>query len=100
MDEVCYDKTVEFLKGGHQVMIFVHARNATVNTAMVMKEMAQQNRETALFLPEDNNQYGPAKSAIEKSRNRQLKFQEQGLMYYFVLLDATVSVLVTTSLLA
>ena len=38
-----------------------------------MKEMAQQNRETALFLPEDNNQYGPAKSAIEKSRNRQLK---------------------------
>ena len=59
-----------------------------------MKEMAQQNRETALFLPEDNNQYGPAKSAIEMSRNRQLKFQEQGLMYYFVLLDATVSVLV------
>ena len=40
---------------------------------MVMKEMAQQNGETALFLPEDNNQYGPAKSAIEKSRNRQLK---------------------------
>ena len=38
-----------------------------------MKEMAQQNRETALFLPEDNNQYGQAKSAIEKSRNRQLK---------------------------
>ena len=29
-----------------------------------------------------------------------LEFQEQGLMYYFVLLDATVSVLVTTSLLA
>ena len=28
MDKVCYDKTVEFLKGGHQVMIFVHARNA------------------------------------------------------------------------
>ena len=73
MDEICYDKCVDFLKNGHQVMVFVHARNATVNTAMVMKEMAQQNRETALFLPEDNNQYGPAKSAIEKSRNRQLK---------------------------
>ena len=48
-------------------------QNGTVNTAMVMKEMAQQNGETALFLPEDNNQYGQAKSAIEKSRNRQLK---------------------------
>ena len=73
MDEVCYDKAVEFLKGGHQVMIFVHARNATVNTAMVMKEMAQQNGETALFLPEDTTQLGIAKNAIEKSRNRQLK---------------------------
>ena len=73
MDEVCYDKTVEFLKGGHQVMIFVHARNATVNTAMVMKEMAQQNGETTLFLPENTTQLGIAKNAIEKSRNRQLK---------------------------
>jgi replicative superfamily II helicase len=42
MDEVCYDKVVEFVRAGHQVMVFVHARNATVNTAMVLKEMAQQ----------------------------------------------------------
>ena len=53
MDEICYDKCVDFLKNGHQVMVFVHARNATVNTAIVMKEMAQQNGETALFLPEE-----------------------------------------------
>jgi activating signal cointegrator complex subunit 3 len=42
MDEVCYEKVVEFMRAGHQVMVFVHARNATVNTAMVLKEMAQQ----------------------------------------------------------
>ena len=60
MDEVCYDKCVDFLKGGHQVMVFVHARNATVNTAMAMKEMAQQNGETALFLPEDSGKLSPS----------------------------------------
>jgi len=42
MDEVCYEKVVEFVRAGHQVMVFVHARNATVNTAMVLKETAQQ----------------------------------------------------------
>ena len=40
MDEVCYEKVVEFVRAGHQVMVFVHARNATVNTAMVLKETA------------------------------------------------------------
>ena len=59
MDEICYDKCVDFLKNGHQVMVFVHARNATVNTAMVMKEMAQQNGETALFLPEERRSTMP-----------------------------------------
>ena len=73
MDEICYEKIVEFVKNGHQVMIFVHARNATVNTAMVMKEKAQQNGETELFSPEESVQLGTAKNAVEKSRNRQLK---------------------------
>jgi activating signal cointegrator complex subunit 3 len=48
MDEVCYEKVVEFVRAGHQVMVFVHARNATVNTAMVLKETAQQVREAHL----------------------------------------------------
>ena len=73
MDEICYEKISEFVKAGHQVMIFVHARNATVNTAMVMKEKAQQNGETELFSPEECVQLGAAKNAVEKSRNRQLK---------------------------
>merc|ERR1719312_2240534 len=54
-------------------MIFVHTRNGTANTAMVMKEMAQQNGETSLFQPEESSQLGLAKNAIEKSRNRQLR---------------------------
>ena len=73
MDEICYDKALEFVKAGHQVMVFVHARNATVNTAMTMKEKAQQNGETELFTPDESGQLGQAKSAVEKSRNRQMK---------------------------
>ena len=73
MDEICYDKALEFVKAGHQVMVFVHARNATVNTAMTMEEKAQQNGETELFTPDESGQPGQAKSAVEKSRNRQMK---------------------------
>ena len=45
MNDVCYDKTVEFLRKGKQVMVFVHARNATVKTGMTLKEMAQNKVE-------------------------------------------------------
>ena len=54
-------------------LLMIGYRNATVNTAMVMKEMAQHNGETALFLPEESAQYGVAKNAVEKSRNKQLR---------------------------
>ena len=29
-DEICYEKVVDLVRKGHQVMVFVHARNATV----------------------------------------------------------------------
>lgn len=44
MDIVCYDKCVEQLKLDYQVMVFVHARNATVRTANVLREMATQKQ--------------------------------------------------------
>ncbi|XP_059620784.1 activating signal cointegrator 1 complex subunit 3 [Phlebotomus argentipes] len=72
MDQICYDKCVEMLKKGHQVMVFVHARNATVRTAVVLREMAQQKQQLGVFAPEDTPEYGLAKRAIAKSRNKQL----------------------------
>jgi activating signal cointegrator complex subunit 3 len=41
MDEVCYDKALKMVRQGHQVMVFVHARNATIKTALKMREMAK-----------------------------------------------------------
>jgi activating signal cointegrator complex subunit 3 len=35
MDFVCYDKVAAMVQQGHQVMVFVHARNATLKTAQV-----------------------------------------------------------------
>uniref|UniRef100_A0A1A9WJB5 U5 small nuclear ribonucleoprotein 200 kDa helicase n=1 Tax=Glossina brevipalpis TaxID=37001 RepID=A0A1A9WJB5_9MUSC len=73
MDQVCYQKCLEQLQQGHQVMVFVHARNATVRTATIMRELAQQNNTSALFLPDTNtSDYGLATKAIQKSRNKQL----------------------------
>lgn len=72
MTTVCYDKCVAMLKEGHQVMVFVHARNATVRTATVMREMAQQKNHLGIFVPDESTGYGLAQRAISKSRNKQL----------------------------
>jgi activating signal cointegrator complex subunit 3 len=55
-----------------QVMVFVHARNATVRTAMVLKETALQRNELTIFEPVDTGASGHAKKALSQSRNKQL----------------------------
>ena len=52
MNEICYDKVVDFVRKGHQVMVFVHARNATVKTAMALMETARNSGELQLFEPD------------------------------------------------
>uniref|UniRef100_A0A914XKB1 Activating signal cointegrator 1 complex subunit 3 n=1 Tax=Plectus sambesii TaxID=2011161 RepID=A0A914XKB1_9BILA len=74
MDEICYDKVVHFVKDGHQVLVFVHARNATGKLALTMREMANNNGDAELFAPDKHNKsYGTAQQAVQKSRNRQLQ---------------------------
>lgn len=41
-----------------QVMVFVHARNATIRTAMGLIEMAKNHGETSFFQPEQGPDYG------------------------------------------
>ena len=45
-----------------QVMVFVHARNATVKTALNLKERANNEGDVDLFLSDKNAQFG----AMEK----------------------------------
>ncbi|XP_067120382.1 activating signal cointegrator 1 complex subunit 3 isoform X2 [Centruroides vittatus] len=72
MDELCYKKIIETVNQGHQVMVFVHARNATVRTATVLKDIAQQKNQLYLFQAEQNVQYFAADKQLSKSRNKQL----------------------------
>lgn len=75
MDQVCFDKCVEMVSEGHQVMIFVHARNATLRCANAMKDLAQTKNKASLFLPKDvtnSASYMMAKKSMSKSRNKQL----------------------------
>ncbi|XP_074539494.1 activating signal cointegrator 1 complex subunit 3 [Halichoeres trimaculatus] len=73
MEEVCYNKVLEQVKAGHQVMVFVHARNATVRTAMGLIEMAKNHGETCYFQPEQSADYGQCEKQIQRSRNKQMK---------------------------
>lgn len=78
---VCYEKCAEMLRDGHQIMVFVHARNATVRTAQALREFAQQKNQMSLFTVAGTSEsYALAKRAMAKSRNRQLsELFESGL---------------------
>jgi activating signal cointegrator complex subunit 3 len=54
-------------------MVFVHARNATVRTATVLRDMAQTKGQLDLFKAEGNAAFGNAQRAVQHSRNKQLR---------------------------
>uniref|UniRef100_A0AAV2MBR4 Activating signal cointegrator 1 complex subunit 3 n=1 Tax=Knipowitschia caucasica TaxID=637954 RepID=A0AAV2MBR4_KNICA len=73
MEEVCYNKVLEQVRAGHQVMVFVHARNATVRTAMALIEMAKNNGDICVFQPDQGPDYGQCEKQVQRSRNKQMK---------------------------
>ncbi|KAL9968716.1 hypothetical protein ACROYT_G020835 [Oculina patagonica] len=73
MDTICYEKVRENVEQGHQVMVFVHARNATVKTALTLREMATNQGDAALFHAPQSPEYGQAEKQVMRSRNKQLR---------------------------
>uniref|UniRef100_A0A8C6SMC7 Activating signal cointegrator 1 complex subunit 3 n=1 Tax=Neogobius melanostomus TaxID=47308 RepID=A0A8C6SMC7_9GOBI len=73
MEEVCYNKVLEQVKAGHQVMVFVHARNATVRTAMALIEMAKNYGDICVFQPDQGPDYGQCEKQVQRSRNKQMR---------------------------
>uniref|UniRef100_A0A674I0D5 Activating signal cointegrator 1 complex subunit 3 n=1 Tax=Terrapene triunguis TaxID=2587831 RepID=A0A674I0D5_9SAUR len=73
MDEVCYENVLKQITAGHQVMVFVHARNSTVRTAMALREKAKNNGHICYFLPTQGPDYGQAEKQVQRSRNKQLR---------------------------
>jgi activating signal cointegrator complex subunit 3 len=54
-------------------MVFVHARNETVRTAMTLSEIARNQGDTQIFMPPNSSVLGEARKAFSKSRNKQLR---------------------------
>ncbi|XP_046669965.1 activating signal cointegrator 1 complex subunit 3-like [Homalodisca vitripennis] len=72
MDQVCYEKVHEMVQKGHQVMVFVHARNATVRTANILRETAQLKGHLKDFEPAEGAATGLARKAFSHCRSKQL----------------------------
>lgn len=56
MNEITYDKTMDQVKKGNQVLIFVHSRKETANTAKVLRDLAQEKDEDHFVCPEGARQ--------------------------------------------
>ncbi|CAG9864266.1 unnamed protein product, partial [Phyllotreta striolata] len=52
MDALCYKKVVNFIRDGHQAMVFVTSRNATAAVAKKLIEIAQEKGTLSLFEPD------------------------------------------------
>lgn len=48
MNEACYEKVVQCLENGHQVIVFVHLRKDTVKTAEWLRERLAESEKSAL----------------------------------------------------
>uniref|UniRef100_A0AA85J1R0 Activating signal cointegrator 1 complex subunit 3 n=1 Tax=Trichobilharzia regenti TaxID=157069 RepID=A0AA85J1R0_TRIRE len=73
MSSVCYDKVLEQVKKGEQVMVFVHARGDTFRTARGLRTSAQQLGHMAYFRNEDNSSVKMCLKKIQKSSDSAIK---------------------------
>lgn len=72
IDKVSYEKLIEMIQNGYQVMVFVHSRKDTVKSSRTFISMAQSNSELDLFAPDPSMQTKYAKE-LAKNRDRDIK---------------------------
>ncbi|EER28537.1 activating signal cointegrator 1 complex subunit, putative [Coccidioides posadasii C735 delta SOWgp] len=73
LDIVAFEKVRDMLEQGHQVMVFVHSRKDTVNTARLLAQMAADEQCSDLFSPVDHENYSQALRDIKSSRGREIR---------------------------
>ncbi|XP_068228501.1 activating signal cointegrator 1 complex subunit 3-like isoform X2 [Palaemon carinicauda] len=71
MNRVTFEKCLDFLEKGHQVMVFVHARNGTLRTAENLMKLTQEMGRTKLFVPEKD--VSQARKDFSRTRNKKLQ---------------------------
>lgn len=73
LEQVAFDKVVDMLKLGHQVMVFVHSRKDTVKTARTLYEKAIDAQCSDLFDPMMHPHYDQAVRDMKQSKGRELR---------------------------
>ncbi|KAH3668467.1 hypothetical protein OGAPHI_002221 [Ogataea philodendri] len=73
LDKTVYKKLIEMLEQGHQVMIFVHSRKDTVNTARTLFKMAAENDDSWLFDCSSADKHGYYEREMSKNKNKDMR---------------------------
>lgn len=72
MNEILYEKVVG-AAGKNQVLVFVHSRKDTANTAAILRDMAQENDELHKFLKEETGRRELLSTEAEGVKNDNLR---------------------------
>ncbi|RIB18575.1 Sec63 Brl domain-containing protein [Gigaspora rosea] len=72
LNTVCWEKVLDLVKKGHQVMVFVHARKETVKTAQILREYAIKDGHEELFDNSAHPRVELVKRDVAKSKNKEL----------------------------
>ncbi|KAG7890659.1 hypothetical protein KL936_001943 [Ogataea polymorpha] len=73
LDKTAYRKLVEMVEKGHQVMVFVHSRKDTVNTARNFIKMARENDDSWLFDCSATPKHSFFEREMTKNKNKDLR---------------------------
>lgn len=73
LEQTAFEKVREMLEQGHQVMVFVHSRKDTVNTARTFIQMAADQDCLDLFDCHEAEGYSSAISQLNSTKGRELR---------------------------
>ena len=70
LDEVSFEKLMEMMREGHQVMVFVHSRKDTVKTARTYMNMIRKESYESYFDCRDTERYNYFEREMTKNKNK------------------------------
>ncbi|KAF8309549.1 Sec63-domain-containing protein [Clavulina sp. PMI_390] len=73
LDQVTFDKVLDLVRQGHQVMVFVHARKETVKTAQALRQAAIDEGALEDFDTSGHPSFELFRRDIGTSRNKEMK---------------------------
>ena len=73
IDQTAFEKVKEMLERGHQIMVFVHSRKDTVNTARTFVQMAQAQQCSDLFDCQAVDGFATAIKDLKNTKGRELR---------------------------